>query len=248
MFCAVLLAVVGLPVSCLIRQAPEPYGYLPDGVARTPPEPGKADTMVSAADAGFPAREVLRIPSFWLLASGHSAALMSVSALSAHLIPFLIQDISMSLEAAATVVATITACTFTAQLLGGFLGDRLSKRAVAATCMVGHTLGLLVLMVATTPATVYVAAILHGVSWGVRGPLMMPLRAEYFGRRALATIEGFVALVTTAGLTIGPLMVGVVADNLGDYRIAFGVLAVGTAGGGLCFAFAAPPKARSAIA
>jgi MFS-type transporter involved in bile tolerance (Atg22 family) len=67
------------------------------------------------------------------------------------------------------------------------------------------------------------------------------MRADYFGRRAMATLEGFASMVTTAGLTIGPIAAGLIADRTGDYRNSFASVAVMTTIGMVCFALAARP-------
>ena len=89
--------------------------------------------------------------------------------------------------------------------------------------------------------------VLHGLAWGVRGPLMMAVRADYFGRRSFATIEGFASIVTTLGLVTGPLLAGFIADRVGDYRPGFLVLACVTALGGISFAAARRPRNLTAV-
>jgi MFS family permease len=107
--------------------------------------------------------------------------------------------------------------------------------------MGAHTAALVLLSVASHPAVAAAGAMLHGLAWGTRGPLMMSIRAEYFGRRSFATIEGFASLVTTVGLVIGPLLAGFIADALGDYRPGFVVLAFVTAAGAVFFLLARRP-------
>jgi MFS family permease len=245
----ILLLVIGLPMAQVIRQAPEPYGYLPDG-AKAPVGGGAGEggghghgTSVSGASGGFAAREALRTPAFWLLASGHGLALMSVSAVSAHLIPFLVSpQMGMSLEAAAGMVAALTAASVVIHVIGGPVGDRVNRRLLATLCMIGHTAALLILATATSAAAVVAFAVLQGTAWGFRGPLMTPIRADYFGRRAIATLEGFAAMVTTAGLTIGPIVAGIIADRTGDYRLSFLFIAAMTTIGIFCFGLAARPR------
>ena len=246
---AVLLLVIGLPLAQLIRQAPEPYGYLPDGAkapaAREPgvqPREQGASRELSGATGGFSAREALRTRAFWLLATGHGLALMSVSAVAAHLIPFLVSQMEMTVEAAAGMVAVLTGASVVVHLVGGFIGDRVNRRLLATLCMVGHTTALLVLAAAVSPVVVAIFAALQGTFWGLRGPLMTPIRAEYFGRRAMATLEGFAAMVTTAGLTAGPIVAGFIADQTGDYRLSFLFIAAMTSIGILCFGLAARPR------
>jgi len=241
----VLLLVIGLPFAQMIRQAPEQYGLRPDGAK---PAEGEEATgghghgaTGSAATAGFTAREALRTPAFWLLASGHGLALLSVSSIAAHLIPYVVSQLGMSVELGAGMIAVLTGTSVVVHLVGGFIGDRVNRRLLATLCMVGHTVGSLVLASAMDTMAVVIFAIVHATAWGLRGPLMTPLRADYFGRRAIATLEGFAAMVTTAGLTAGPLAAGLIADVTGDYRHSFLFVASMTAIGMLCFAFAARP-------
>lgn len=244
----ILLALVGLPVAKVIRQAPEAYGLRPDGARAPAPDAGMPGDSAAASNVaeGFAAREALRTRAFWLLAAGHGLALMSVSALAAHLIPFLATQLGMTVEAGASMVALLTGVSLVTHLVGGFVGDRVNRRLLATLCMVGHTAALLVLASAMTPAGIAAFAALQGLAWGFRGPLMTPLRADYFGRRALATLEGFAALVTTAGLTIGPIATGFIADQVGDYRPGFLFVAAMTGIGILCFGLAARPTRLTA--
>jgi MFS family permease len=244
----VLLLVVGLPMARVIRQAPEPYGYWPDG-AKGPSEAAGAGGHghggagpITGAGAGFTAREALHTRAFWLLASGHGLALMSVSVLAAHLIPFLVSEIEMSLEAAAGMVAVLTGASVVIHLIGGFVGDRVNRRLLATLCMVGHTAALMILVAANSMAAVILAATIQGTAWGFRGPLMTPIRADYFGRRAMASLEGWAAIVTTTGLTVGPIAAGFIADHTGSYRLAFLFVAVMTGIGTACFGLAARPR------
>jgi len=243
----IVILLFGLPAAHFIRQAPEPYGLTPDGVppsvraARTRARDEQAPSFTGAG--GLTAREALKTPAFWCLTLGHSAALAAVTAVLVHLIPYLVQFMDLTLEVASTVVPTITALSIVGQFLGAFGGDRLDKRLFAAACMGGHALAMVGLAFATSPALVFICAAIHGLAWGARGPLMMSVRADYFGRRAFAAIEGFAAIVTMLGLVLGPLVVGILADTLGDYRPGWLCLAGVCAAGILLFWFAPKPRA-----
>ena len=245
MISAAVVLCIGLPMAQFVRQAPEPYGLLPDGASEAPPRSGGSESRPSASpavSAGTTSRQALRSPAFWLLSGGHSAALVAVSAVMAHLIPYLVQQVHMSIEAAAGIVASLTLLQIVGNFIAGFLGDRLDKRLICMACMVLHTAAVLVLAFATSPVQILVFAGLHGLAWGTRGPLMSAIRADYFGRRSFATIEGFAALVTMVGLVIGPLAVGVIADQVGDYRPGFVVLSFITAAGFVFFSLARRPS------
>jgi len=241
----VLILLVGLPIAQLMRQAPEPYGYAPDGAAPGAPRSGRGlaptATRVSGQSRGLTAHAALHTPAFWLLTLGHTSALVAVSALQAHLIPFAVGQLEVSIEVAAGMVALLTLASVGAHVLVGAIGDLFDKRLIAATTMAGHTGALLLLSIAAHPAVAAAAAMLHGLAWGMRGPLMMAIRADYFGRRSFATIEGYASLVTTIGPVLGPLAAGFIADTVGDYRPGFVVLACITASGMLFFSLARRP-------
>ena len=231
----VVIIVIGLPATLLLRHKPEEYGYLPDG--ETPDNTGpsserafsspslRRSTAIDAANAGFSVREALRTPAFWLVSIGHAAALLVVGAMMVHLIPHLVESIGLSLQKAAMVVSVVTAMDITGRLLGGYLGDRINKRIGVAGCLLGHAVALAILAYSTSLAPVILFAIIHGLAWGIRGPLIMSLRADYFGRVAYATILGFSSLIMMLGMVVGPLLAGFMADRLGNYRLGFTILA-----------------------
>jgi sugar phosphate permease len=232
----ILIIALGLPAAQLLRHKPEEYGYLPDGAGpssgpSTPSRSLQRNAAIDAAEAGFSAREAMRTPAFWLVSIGHAAALLVVGAMMVHLIPHLVERIGLSLQTAAMVVSVVTAMDITGRLLGGYLGDRINKRIGVAGCLLGHAVALAILAYSTSLAPAILFAVIHGLAWGIRGPLIMSLRADYFGRVAYATILGFSSLIMMIGMIIGPLLAGFMADRLGDYRMGFTILA-GLAGMG----------------
>ena len=98
-------------------------------------------------------------------------------------------------------------------------------------------------MLTYASGTLTAFAILHGTGWGLRGPIMQAIRADYFGRRSIGMILGLSSLVIVVGQIGGPLVAGVLADMTGDYRAGFTLLAVLAGLGSLLFALAVPPGA-----
>ena len=191
---------------------------------------------------GFTAGEAMRTPAFWLLSLGHSLALLTVGAVSLHLVPHIMESVGLSITAASGAVAVMTVFNIVGQIGGGFLGDRFSKRMLAALAMLVHSVAMLTLAFASTVPMVYAFAVMHGTAWGVRGPMMTTIRADYFGRAAFATIMGFSSLVVMIGMTTGPLFAGFMADVFDGYRVPFVVIAALTGIGSLFFMLATPPR------
>ena len=112
---------------------------------------------------------------------------------------------------------------------------------VAAFCMLMHAGGLLMLTYATGPLMLTAFAILHGTAWGLRGPFMQAIRADYFGRRSIGMILGLSSLIIAIGQIGGPMVAGLFADATGDYRTGFTVLAIVAGLGSVLFASARTP-------
>ena len=252
----VLIIVAGLPLCQVMRRRPEDYGEVPDGsgslagAARTAPgAPARRDAPRERVE--FTSREALRTPAFWYLSCAHAAALLVVSALQVHLVLHLTGGLGFSLQRAAGIFALMTAVTMLGQLGGGFLGDRLNMRLLLAACMVGHAVAILALAWARSLPAVVLAAVLHGLAWGVRGPLQHALRAEYFGRGSFGAVLGFSSMILMWGTMAGPLIPGVLADRYGGYGWGFTVLAALAGAGSVLFLLArrpAPPARPPTVA
>lgn len=236
----VLVLVIGLPLVQVIRQRPDMYGERPDGIPA--PEPRTGDGTVIKVRKDFTWQQAVRTPAFWYISGGHGLALLSVSTMLVHLIPHLSESLGFTLAVSGTIVAFMTGCQFGGQFLGGYLGDRFNKRYLCMGCMLSHGSGLLLLVYAQSTWLVIVSVFLHGLAWGVRGPLMAALRADYFGARSFGTIVGISSLIVMLGMMGGPIICGFLADYFGNYRIAFMLIASSALVGCFCFWMATPPR------
>lgn len=225
---------VGIPVAAVFRRSPT------DGAR------GRRGTGEPAKGHDYGTGAAVRTRAFWMLSLGHSSALLVVAAVTVHLVVFLVSGQGYSLAFSGFVIGLMTLSLSVGQLIGGFLGDRFSKRWVAAGAMIGHAAAVVCLLgAAAGPVLVYAFAITHGLAWGVRGPQMHALRADYFGTRSFSQIMGWSVPILTVGQVAGPLLVGVLRDTTGTYSWGFIVIAAGAVLGGAAFVFAAPPPAAT---
>ena len=201
----IVVLVIALPLAQLMRHPPERYGLTPDG------EPRQADDVAArpVETRSYTAREAMATPAFWYISVGHAAALLVVSAVMVHMVIHVTERLGYSLQQAGAVVALLTVMQLTGQLTGGWLGDRFSKRRICAGCMLGHAAALMVLGLATAFWMVLLFAVLHGLSWGMRGPLMAAIRADYFGSGSFGMISGVSSMVIMFGMMLGPLVAGI---------------------------------------
>lgn len=239
--------VIGLPLSQVIRHRPEDYGYEVDGGAGPGVGTGGRDAAPAPA-VSFTPRQAMRSPAFWMISLGHASALLIVGGLLVHLVLHLTDSLGYSIVQANFVWALVAAMQIVGQVGGGYLGDRTDKRVIAATCMVGHAVAILLLAYASALWMVIAFAILHGLSWGTRGPLMAAIRADYFGPGSFGTIMGFSSLIVMMGMMSGPIIAGVMADRTGGYEAGFTLLAALAAGGAAFFLLARKPGLPEPVA
>lgn len=232
----VLVLAAGLPIARLMRRDPEMLGLHPDGIAPAPQEQATDPAGPRPASPSLSARQATRTWAFWSMSVGHAAAVAVVSAMTVHFVIYVNESLGLSITLAASILALMTASAMGGQLLGGIAGDLVDKRWLATGGMLGHALAMVLLVFAATPAAVTVAAAVHGLSWGLRGPLMGAMRADYFGRKSFAAVMGISSMIVMIGNVGGPLLVGMVADSTGSYTPAFVSLALLAGAGSLCFA------------
>ncbi|MBM3947429.1 MAG: MFS transporter, partial [SAR202 cluster bacterium] len=221
--------VLGLPAALLIRGAPEKYGTTPDGDApgATPPARAVEDAQNarSTGQYDYTLGEALRTRAYWLLAMGHSLSIMVISAASVHQFAHMEEGVGLTPQSAAIVVAVLSITNMGGRLVGGIFGDRLSKRHLGAAGMLGTAGSLFIFAFANSFAMAMLYGVLYGFFWGMRGPMIDSLRADYFGRAHFGKIAGTSSLLTMPGSVIGPVFAGLMADTLGDYFLGFIILA-----------------------
>ncbi|MEN9772973.1 MAG: putative sialic acid transporter, partial [Pseudomonadota bacterium] len=241
----VFLLLAGLPIAATFKGRPHELGEYVDGErpvvapqvgagpgqtssaatpGTTPAEPSATPdrpASLAPSDPGFTAREALRTRAFWLLSIGHGTALLVVTAINVHAITHMKEGLGYSLAQASWIIMVMTLSQIIGVGTGMLIGDRVEKRLVAAACMMGHALGILALAYASNVVMLVLFAVLHGTAWGLRGPFMQAIRADYFGRRSIGMILGLSAFVIAIGQMGGPMIAGGLADLGGDYRLGF---------------------------
>jgi sugar phosphate permease len=237
----VLALVMGIPLAGFIKSRPAEMGLTVDGEPKSSLQESINTNVSGFIQVEFTVRQALRTSAFWLLGLGHGFALLVVTAVNVHAITHLKEGLGYSVAQASLAILLMTVAQLGGVLLGAAIGDTFDKRKVAALCMLLHAVGLLMLTYATHPLEIAAFAIFHGIAWGLRGPFMQAIRADYFGRNSIGMILGLSAAIIALGQIAGPLVAGVLADITGDYRTGFTVLALVAASGSVLFLLARKP-------
>lgn len=221
----------------LLEGQPADFGVPVDGSAPT----ASTRRAEGVSDRHFTAAEAVRTRAFWMISLGHMSALFAVGAVLAHLQLYLTSDRGYTLGEASIVAGALPVMQMVGMALGGWLGDRINKRLIATTAMLGHAAGLALLAWGVNLTVIVAFVLLHGLAWGARGPLMQALRADYFGSSSFGAIMGISSMIVMLGTVLGPLVAGIAAD-VASYRWGFVLLAAFTGAGMIFFVLATPPK------
>ena len=239
----VLVLLAGLPMANIIRRRPEDHGEHVDGI--DPAKAAAADQVqgrpAPPVQIEFTVAQALRTRAFWMLAIGHGLALLVVSAVNVHAITHMKEGLGYSFTTASWVILIMTFGQLAGVLMGASMGDWFDKKKVAALCMLAHGIGMLCLTFANHMAMLVAFGVFHGIAWGLRGPFMQAIRADYFGRNAIGLILGLSAAIIALGQIAGPMIAGILADLTGDYQLGFSLLALLAALGSLAFMLATKP-------
>lgn len=225
---AFLVWALAIPLSLMVRNRPEDYGLLPDGDSPSGSrfDDAQAQNNSRDGDFSFTLGEAIKTRAFWLITITHTLSVASVSTMSVHIVPAL-TDMDLSLTMAGVVVATYTFTGVVFQLVGGFLGDRLRDKNIAIGVFVAiQGASMLVAAAMHSLPLVFAFAVLYGMGFGGRTPLLTAIRGDYFGRRYFATIMGVSQLVMNFITMALPFLAGYLYDVLGSYTLTFLGLAV----------------------
>lgn len=237
--------VIVIPLSMLLRHKPEQYGYLPDGddpsveldpsndvrengtdgdpetVPDSTERRGPFSMKVSWPEYDFTVREALSTFSFWMLILGTGARSFAMTSIVVHEIVYLTAVRDIDLVQASAALGGMVSISLVGRLTFGVLGDYVDKRLIMIITILFQTLGIYILMTATTMAQVWLFVVVYGISYGGAIPVYMAIVGEYFGRKNYATIRGFNQLFHIPTTVSGPIFAGWIYDTTGSYTTAF---------------------------
>jgi MFS transporter, OFA family, oxalate/formate antiporter len=237
--------VANLSALAVLRRRPQEYGLLPDGATLEVDSHGvsSADTAPDLTPS-FTAREAMRTRAFWFISLAHAASVLVVSVVTVHFTPHATGNLGYSLQAAAGLVTIQTITNLIGRPFGGWLSDRIGSRAVIILCMLLHAVALVLLAFAQALWMIAAFALLNGLAWGARVPVIVSIRAEYFGAKSFGSIMGISSSVVTVAAVIAPVLAAMSYDAFGSYTLSFVTLAAFAALGSLFMVFMPPPAPR----
>ncbi len=103
----------------------------------------------------------------------------------------------------------------------GALSDKFGRKNILSIVYFMRFTALMIFAFANTPTTLYVGAVIFGLSWTTTGPLTSALTGDIWGVKVMGTVFGFVFLSHQVGAALGAYMGGFIFDYTQSYQLAF---------------------------
>jgi len=208
---------LGIPLSFVIRDRPEQYGYLPDGEASGEP---LSSTDTHGEEREVSLREALGKSTFWYLNIIEAIRMLTVSAVIIHVMPYL-SSIGVPRATAGIVAGAIPLFSIMGRFGFGWLGDVIDKRYVMAVTFGLISLGMLVFCTVRTVWFTLIFLVIFPPGYGGGIVLRGAIMREYFGRDSFGKILGITYGFGAFGGIIGPTLAGWSFDALGNYHLVW---------------------------
>jgi len=233
----IVVALIMLPlIFFFMRDDPADVGLEPYGAGQpgTPAAGGVASLRgMRSAKASIGLRQVLRHPTFWLLAGSFFVCGGTANGLiGTHLIP---HEIEMGIPqiAAASILGIMGGLNLVGTIFSGWMVDRVQPQKWLALVYALRGVSLLILPFVKDLNGLVVFAVIYGLDWFATVPPSMALTADTFGKENVGRVYGWIFMSHQIGAAIMATTAGALRTALGDYNFAFlsgGVIAMLAAG------------------
>lgn len=206
--------ILGIPLSLVIRDKPETYGWHPDGI-----DPGACIRETAPGnDIGAEPlwRNAVRDRAFYLLGTVEAIRMAVVLSLITHIMPYL-ATMGFDRTAAGMVAAAVPLISVVGRFGIGWLSDSVPKNRLLAMACGLICLGLLAMSFVKTTGMLFVFLLLFPVGAGGGMSLRGIIVRDYYGRSSFGRIVGAIMGFSAFGGMAGPTITGWVFDRTGSY-------------------------------
>jgi MFS family permease len=219
--------IVLVPLNCILRNRPDECeekpqsdrpesGIMADGkVERTHEEgEGRKDWTLGIS---------MKTLSFWAFFSAFLFLPLGAFPVMIHQVAYLI-DQGYSKIMAAFVFGAVGLLSSGGKVLFGALSDRIGRVKTVTWTFACSILGIFVLLFLPSLKSafwIYVYAVLFGISFGARGPILIAMTSDLYRGRHYGSIFGFINFGNGIGGALGPWLGGYLHDLTGSYTITF---------------------------
>ncbi len=206
---------LGIPLSFVVRNRPEQYGYLPDG---EPVDDSNTEYEIQQKEVTAAFGDALKNKAFWYLSLADGVRMMALAAVILHSMPYL-GSLGTSRTTAGLVAAAIPLFSVIGRFSFGWAADLFDKRYVMAAAYFLMGIGVLVLCYAKAAWAIILFLGFFSPGYGGINVLRGAILREYFGRDSFGKILGIIMGFASIGGILGPTLAGWTFDTFGTYHI-----------------------------
>jgi MFS transporter, OFA family, oxalate/formate antiporter len=218
--------IICIPMALIVRHKPEPYGYGPDGDPLPPLSATFKTTNTrinyTQVEESMGVSQALKSRTFWHLTLSFTLQYLVVSAVIAHIMPYL-NTVNINRSTASFFAGAIPIISIFGRLAAGWLSDKYTRKKVALASYVIVFIGTLLFDFVSnnTVWLLFLAVILFSTGYGSVNTLRVVMPRESFGKGRFATIFGFLMGILAFGSMLGPLSAGWIFDVWKSYHYAW---------------------------
>jgi len=200
-YIGVLAWVLLIPASLFVRRPPAPAG-VPGTPVNAPGkgEIGRALTSPQFLVLGF---------TFMFCCAAHSGPIF-------HVVSYAMYCGLVSL-AAVSVYSVEGLAGLGGRVLIGLLADRYGAKRVLVATLAAQALAIAAYLRVRELSEFYTLAVIFGVAYGGGMPLYASLARDYFGQHIMGTVFGAATMLSSLGMSLGPVFGGWVFDTYHNY-------------------------------
>lgn len=215
---AVLIGIVAVLIFLIARNRPGDMGLLPFGAGKGH---GKKPRKTSRDHwAGYDSKEVMRKPTFYLMAVVVFFSCACTYVAYSVVVPHF-QDCGMSAMEAASIQSIMLLSLAAAKFICGSLSDFLGAKFINLLCILCSGIGLVLLTLVDGTAMAVTACIFFSVGTVMTTITVPLLSSALFGYKPQGAIIGiFMALVPASSVITCPI-VNMLYDRIGSYNPIF---------------------------
>ncbi|OCP05662.1 MULTISPECIES: MFS transporter [unclassified Ensifer] len=233
---AVVVAVVMIPVSLLVRQAPA----LAAGAAAAISQDEVQSSMTTSQVLKSPLFIILLMTNFFCCAT-HSGPIF-------HTVSYAI-TCGIPVMAAVSIYSVEGLAGMGGRVVFGLLGDRFGAKRILVLGLLAQAFGALAYVFAQGIGSFYAVAALFGFIYAGVMPLYAVLARENFPLRMMGTVIGGTAMAGSLGMATGPLAGGMIYDALASYTWLYvGSWGIGLGAFLIALMFRPAPRYQPAVA
>jgi MFS family permease len=232
-YIGVLAWLLLIPAALFVRRPP--VAGAAGGLEAAPPKPdkeqiGQALTSPQFLVLGF---------TFMLCCAAHSGPIFHVVSYAMYC--------GLGSMAAVSVYSVEGLAGLGGRVLIGMLADHFgAKRVLIATLML-QSASIAAYLAVNELAEFYALAVIFGVAYGGGMPLYASIARDYFGQHIMGTVFGAATMLSSLGMSIGPVAGGWVFDTYGNYAWLY-IASAAVAVGAVMLAFMFPKSGLSGAA